>query len=221
MILRSARIILAVVVFFNLSTAVLAQRAKSRGFNQNVRIAKDKPTVYITFENFGERASNRAGESGQGVYLRLYNNTRWSLFLQAQGASGNALATGKEQEIGMFYGVEEVRRRSSPIPESTDTSDLPRPGESSRTSEAEANAFAEAHKYDYCEVPPGVFCHFCSVIKLSPGKSLLFSLPRETLCGNLKTYISYQYDWEKDWDDNEPEHRIYFYGSDLPKANEK
>jgi len=43
------------------------------------------PTVYITFERAGERKPLKEGESGKGVWLRLHNNTRWSLTLAMNG----------------------------------------------------------------------------------------------------------------------------------------
>jgi hypothetical protein len=212
--LLTAHVIFLLLVAVSLSTVVFAQRTKTRRINKSVRVLKDKPTVYITFENFGERESDEPGESDKIVYLRLHNNTRWSLVLQAHGASGKSLTTGKEEEVGMFYGVEEVQKSSF-----GDIPDIPsRSRMESQLTDEEIKASQEASKYEYCDVPPSSFCHFCSVIQLPPGKSLLFSLPRETLCGNLITYISYQYDWENDWGfGSEPEHRVYFYGSELAK----
>jgi hypothetical protein len=217
--LKTAKVILLLFLIFNLPIIIPAQRGKTRRSNKSVRILNDKPTVYITFENFGERKSDGIGESDKIVYLRLHNNTRWSLVLLAQGASDKSLTTGKDEEVGLFYGVEEVQMSNTYgiIPDIP-----PQPRMPPQLTDEEIKADLEASKYEYCEVPSSKFCHFCSVIRLSPGKSLLFSLPRETLCGNLKTYIAYQYDWENDWGfGNEPEHRVYFYGSELSKKKPK
>lgn len=217
MALRIVKIILIVIWVLNFSTTVFAQRQKTRRANQAARILKDKPTVYITFETFGKLEPIGIDESKDGVYLRLHNNTRWSLVLSAGGFDSEMDATGKEVEVGLFYGFEEI---STPLSRSGSEFFAPRdPREASRMTEL---SYIEAHKYDKCEVQSNESCRFCSAIQLQPGKSFLFSLPREELCQNLKTYISYQYDWEDDWGfGNEPRHRVYFSGADLPKKSDK
>ncbi len=42
------------------------------------------------------------------AYGSAYNNTPWSLVLDAHGASGEAFARGTEEEVGLFVSVEEV-----------------------------------------------------------------------------------------------------------------
>ena len=219
MVFHIARIIFILIAAFGFSRTVFAQRSKTHRPKNTFRILKHKPTVYITFEQFGQREPLRLNESNEGVWLRLHNNSRWSLILEAHGTNG-VFATGKEEEVGMFYGVEEVPRSLKAV--SSDYDNPPDPRESSRMSNAETKAFVAAHKYDICEVPVSYSCHVCSTIELPPGKSLLFSLPRETLCGNLKSYVSFKYKWEdEDVAGEEPEHRVYFYGSQLPKVREK
>jgi hypothetical protein len=43
------------------------------------------PTVYITFERAGNRKPLEQGESDQGVWLKLHNNTGWPLRLAMNG----------------------------------------------------------------------------------------------------------------------------------------
>lgn len=63
-------------------------------------------------------------------------------------------------------------------------------------------------------------CHTCSTNLLSPGKSILFSVPRKDLGPGRAIRVKFSYGWE-DWDDvtagREPEHFIYFTSSTLPK----
>jgi len=50
---------------------------------------------------------------------------------------------------------------------------------------------------------------------------MIFSVPREALCKNLKIYLVYNYAWERDKHQSfeyEPEHRVYFEGSNLPNT---
>ncbi len=69
------------------------------------------------------------------------------------------------------------------------------------------------------EVVFRIRCHFCSSNLLSPGKSLLFSVPREELGAERAIRVSFNYGWE-DWDSIgaglEPEHYIYFDASKFP-----
>jgi hypothetical protein len=204
-----ARIILVVVVALNLSTVALAQLPKNRHANNSIRLQKDKPSVYISFVRFGKRESFRTVDSENGVYLRLHNNTRWTLVLQAYGAGGYVFTKLDAEEMGMFYGVEEV----------------PTLGVQLGTGEPANPALVQKpvkppDPYENCEVALGYWSSTVTIVELKPGKSFLFSLPREALCRNLRAYILYQYNWEKD-NGSEPEHRVYFYGSDLPKETAK
>jgi hypothetical protein len=65
-------------------------------------------------------------------------------------------------------------------------------------------------------------CHVCSVNKLSSGRSLVFSLPREYLMDNDRSIrIRFHYEWEQDETGStslEPEHYVLFYSSDIPKT---
>jgi|ERR1044071_5118280 hypothetical protein len=62
-------------------------------------------------------------------------------------------------------------------------------------------------------------CHACSVNLLSPGKSLLFSVPRGELGEGRAVRVGFSYGWE-DGDDvaagREPEHYVSFDASQIP-----
>jgi len=61
----------------------------------------------------------------------------------------------------------------------------------------------------------------CGYRTLRPGKSILFSIPREHLADGLAIRIRYVYQWELDADGvddkAEPEHFSYFYSNDIPR----
>ena len=62
-------------------------------------------------------------------------------------------------------------------------------------------------------------CHVCSSNQLRPGRSLLFSLPREDLVKGGAIRVKFSYGWEHPDDvfaDREPQHFVYFYSSKLP-----
>jgi len=63
-------------------------------------------------------------------------------------------------------------------------------------------------------------CHVCSTNLLSPGKSILFNIPRRDLGKGRAIRVKFSYGWEH-WDDvtagREPEHYVYFTSSTLPE----
>ena len=153
---------------------VLSQEKSGRTEAKGFRIMKEKPTVYISFDHAGKREPLLKGESDQGIWLRLHNNTRWAIRLQMNG-------------VPRQYG--------------------------------DANLFYEVLSENEVVVDMG--CHVCSSNKLPPGKSILFSIPREYLNKDLAIRISFSYEWEEDERGStslEPQHYVYFYSSALPKT---
>lgn len=51
----------------------------------DVGLRKDKPTVYMEFVREGHREPLANGESDKGIWLRLHNNTKWSIGLNMHG----------------------------------------------------------------------------------------------------------------------------------------
>ncbi len=214
------RLALAVFLVCNLFIAVPAQNRRRHRVNGEVRVSKTQPTVYITFVRVGKREPIYNGESNEGVWLRLHNNAHWTLILNSHGAGGYVFARGIEEEIGMFYGIEEVHKQamSSDAPHLLPVI-LPSSPFELQTPKTESPAPPKVEE-EKCDAPREDWCHVCSTIRLPPGKSLLFSLPRESLCKNLKIYLVYNYDWEKregySGMNEEPQHRVYFYRLDIP-----
>jgi hypothetical protein len=64
---------------------VLSQQKNGRTEAKGIRIIKEKPTVYIRFDHAGKREPLLNGESNEGVWLRLHNNTRWAIRLEMNG----------------------------------------------------------------------------------------------------------------------------------------
>lgn len=210
--MKTVGLILSLCLACSLTPTISAQRRKIQRAPRDIRISKDKPTVYISFVRFGKLEPLHSGESGERVWLRLHNNTRWMLWLEAGGASEGY------GDASLFYEVEKLPKprmvmfeSSSPLPVLSPT----QPQENTSLTapvvedQEECEAFSER-------------CHSCSIINLPPGRSILFSVPREHLCKDVRLYVSYSYGWEgKDardfFGDYEPQHNAVFFGSRLPK----
>jgi hypothetical protein len=150
-----------------------AQQSKQRK-KEVIRIKKDIPTVYMTFERVGTRKPLKEGEGTEGVWLRLHNNTRWFIMLDM-----NDVPT-EYGDAGLFYDV----------------------------------LLDGKVKYERQ-------CHVCSSNRLSPGRSLIFSLPREDLGKGGAIRVRFSYGWENPDDASagrEPEHYVYFYTSALGRV---
>lgn len=47
--------------------------------SKDVRIVKDQPSVYLSFEREGKREPLEEGESEKGIWLRFRNNSKWQV----------------------------------------------------------------------------------------------------------------------------------------------
>ena len=193
--MRVVSLTLLLFVCFPSFSYVHAQRNTTNKATDPVRLIKDKPSVYITFERRGKRKPLESGESKEGIWLRLHNNTRWEISFCAFGVPA---AYG---EVGMYYEVEEIPFEKSG-------------GETSESTDRETAAKRKPSK------PPIGYrkVHACSVIKMSPGKTIMFSVPREHLAENLAIKVAFNYGWEESEDiisGLEPQHSVYFYATSL------
>src|SRR6185295_20015814 len=102
--MRITKLVIALAICCPLSTSAFAQRKGGVAQSSDVRLSRNHATVYITFERVGKREPRRIGEGSDGVWLRLHNNTRWRLNLQAYGLKG-VFVRGDEQEVGLYYEV--------------------------------------------------------------------------------------------------------------------
>ncbi len=76
--------------------------------NGSLTVVVNKSGVYISFERFGRREPLREDENGEGVWLRLHNNMRYSISLCAFGISEKGeqlLMYGKSTQIGVKYDI--------------------------------------------------------------------------------------------------------------------
>lgn len=204
---------LLVVLLCSVALDVPARQQKLDITKADVVVSKDKPTLYISYERAGERRPVYVGESDQGIWLRLHNNTRWaitfcteSLYIGAKitplrlSDGRGILGLRESVEISPCYEVEAVRAY-----------------ESVRTSDGGLHIEKPVPAPKPPVVPRG---HVSSASWLPSGRSVVFSIPREHLAKYLAIYVSFTYEWEtaeRDYGTREPEHRVYFRASDLPE----
>jgi hypothetical protein len=170
------------------------------------KLAKELPAVYITFECAGNREPRREGESNKGIWLRLHNNFRWALTVPGFNpkvpgfTNPTTFAThNRPNEVVLYYEVEDTRMRRGRV--------ILR-----EVSEKNDGTIAAGQR-----IPPPVGYRMTDLVKtlpLAPGGSVLFSVPSEHLTKDLAVSLSFQFQWEGSMD--ETEHRVYFYGSDVP-----
>ena len=146
---------------------------------REVRLKRDQPGVYISFERAGQLKSPNAGDDEARVWLRLHNNTKWSIMLQMRPVPSQEYG-----DASLFY--DELSKG---------------------------------------EVTFRNQCHVCTLNRLGPGKTLLFSLPQNVLereGGAIR--VRFSYSWENQNDvagGREAEHYVYFDGAKLPQRAQK
>jgi hypothetical protein len=126
--------------------------------------------------------------AGDGsVWLRLHNDTKWAISFRTEqpydGAGATAFALGDGRVV---YGLAD-------------------------NLEVAPEYFIE-HATDRVTTVGRGWC--TSVASwLPPGRSVLFSFPRESIKPWEQLYVRFTYEWEQS--ENEPEHQVKFYGSSL------
>jgi hypothetical protein len=102
-------------VFFIVAIVVVsAQTRRPIKRSSEIRLSSDKPSVYISYVRSGKREPLRADENDEGVWLRLHNNTKWTIIFPAFDVPET------HGQVGMFYVLEPV---------SADITDLPKGNE--------------------------------------------------------------------------------------------
>lgn len=180
---------LALFLFVSSFTAEAQNKIRTVGKAPNPKVIADKSGVYVTFERLGKRTPLRDDENGEGVWLRLHNNMRYSISLCAFGISeeGEQLITyGKDTQIGVKYDVV-------------------------------LNPVAITAERPNIDVTVGYNTgSTCHLFEVKSGKSLVFAVPAEHLVKGLSIKIPFSYEWE-DETVNNPTHFVFFNSLDIPK----
>lgn len=200
---------LAVGVFLSvvLSSFVFGQTSKACEQPNAILIDKEKPSVYLEFEQFGKAEDWKASklgeasekpkiEKGNDIWLRLHNNSCWELkiptFSMYMSKVSDPTNVGKTK---IAFGR---------IADGT-----------------AANVFYKVEENDRKQVVWGG--HSYSESYLPSGFSIVFPVHREHLEKDRSIYVSFNYGWEtKRFSSNlDPLHRAFFWGYRLEEVKKK
>ncbi len=109
--LRNLILILIFVIFpFTRVAATTQKKPIRRQKTESVRIKKNKPTVYLTLIKAIKIEPLHTGEGEEHVWLRLHNNTKWIIWLQASGVPNSNYG-----DISAYYDIENYNTGSKVI----------------------------------------------------------------------------------------------------------
>jgi len=160
----------------------------------DLRIVKNKPSVFISFDHRGKRQPLEQGESDSGIWLRLHNNTKAVIFIPIFTVPKTL------GDVGLFYDIISTTRPNN-----------------------YHDSAAPAQETKSPELPAGyTLGHTSSAYLLRPGRSISFSVPAEHLPERVGLRVNFSYEWELEGDMEfvrigEPQHYVFFYSSSLPK----
>ena len=173
-------------------------------------LSNDRPSVYITYEtaNRSRPTNSRLATSGNDVvkvegeqnelsqeqrsiiWLRLHNNTRWAINFPTESLYlGESITPMRLCDGRPALGLRSGIKVSARYEVDQVIGSLDR-----------ADVFSRSW--------------------LPAGGSVLFSVPREHIIERLGIYLPFNYEWEygeQTFKTDEPQHRVYFRASDLPK----
>ena len=191
----------------------LAQATPQCGIENDVRIVKDKPTVYITFERFGKALNpneqkmlqgdqrKKVPENGSDVWLRIHNNTCWSITFYQYG-----LYLPKPRPGETFKDV--LLKRAGILEDGVETALY--------YSVMKGNAQIGYTGIDSVDS-----------VSLPPGLTVLFSVDRKHLSAKQSVRVRFNFTWEykhgneaRGYVNNEPYHYIEFSDYDLKEQSE-
>jgi hypothetical protein len=182
-------------LFLCLFPALGQQRKEGEPGSMLVR--KDKPSVYIEFERTGKAPPLFEGEKEDRIWLRLQNNSKWTI---------EFCSISVKEQYGGTGVVYQVKRYGSSV-----------------GAEGRAPLPRDENQQEQTKIPQGYSTgDTCTAYHLGSGKSVVFSVPRDHLRKNLYLEIEFWPEWENR--DNElgsfPQSYVSFSNHELP-TNER
>ena len=186
------------IILVALSSFSFSQQTQPCGTSKDVRIVKNKPTVYLSFERFG-KATNpldaklfepttklKSKEKGDDVWLRLHNNSCWEIsFVTDSLYVSKVKSENGSNKPKILFGVLD--------------------------DDIEVNIKYSVLDDDGKQVPVGTDTG--SISGLPSGRSILFCVHRAHLSKGRSIHVNFNYEWEVDRYSNNlaPVHRSEYY----------
>lgn len=194
--------------------------AQTRVNSTDVRISKDKPVVYLTYDHLGENASFCNEKKTQGIWLRLHNNSKWAINIIANTVEEDSIeSTYLTDKTSVLILKDNVAVTTCYEVEAIPTTTTKVRGDGGISLNVPIKVKLPQTKL-YCSCSWRTGSSRSEGVWVLPGRSVTFSVPREALNKNLKIYTLFNYEWEQEngsFRDYEPIHKVYFYSYDLPK----
>lgn len=224
------KMLCVILVALGVAAPCVAQRRGVRDTQDNVRLIRNKPTIYIEFVKAGvyqqrrrtfarswgpppSRPDEETVDSYEAVWLRVRNNSRWAInfdaldvhpadHVDAYRLTGGGLVSGVRNGV-------EIRARYRVDAEIV--------WEWIETPAGREYKLVDIKAPIFNRVPQGL----TSRVWLPPGRAAVFVVQREHLAKYLMVYLPYKHEWEASQNDmvsSEPQHRVYFDWYSLQKA---
>lgn len=199
---------------------VINLTAQAKINSTDIRISKNAPSVYLTYEHLGENASLCNEKKTQGVWLRLHNNSKWAINIEANTVEEDSIeSTYLTDKTSVSILKDNVAVTTCYEVEAIPTTTTKVRGDGGISLNVPVKVKVPQTKL-YCSCSWRTGSTRSEGVWILPGRSVTFSVPREALNKNLKIYTLFSYEWEQEsgsFRDNEPIHKVYFYSYDLPK----
>lgn len=189
-----------------------------------ITLNKNRPTIYLAFERYGNYESPCGERIRPGIWLKLSNNTGWAIYIDGfpvrDYPSNITTITLKNDiqvrgvrdgtEMRLLYDLEGVSMTRTKV-------------EQGRVLLATPVEIELPKQSKYCSQKwMGGEVGRNRGFWIASGNSILFSVPKDFLTERLRVNIQYNYEWESadgQIKDFEPHHLAFFYGSNLPKSD--
>lgn len=182
----------------------LAQ-SRMAGRPDNFVIDPTKPYVYLEVDHIGPRRPMREDEPKVGIWLRWHNNCRAPITVFTFGAGNPPVAfvpepPSQDEEVGVYYGV--VANPPPAIEASEGFPVGPTPSDVAAelwgnsppmTSPKPKPTAGSVQKSEDSKMPEGYWLDVGSLTTIYPGKSIYFSLPRNSVSPKWHVEIQFEF----------------------------
>jgi hypothetical protein len=185
------------IAFLILTAATLHAQSAATGFVLDAT----KPYVYLQFDHVGPRKPLHAGEPPIGLWLRIVNNCKLPISVRSYGVTTGGAGVGVLDEV-------------IPVPQEitvqADSGRMPLSSDGPPTQKANEPAV---------KMPEGYSAELSSVSDILPGKSLLFSLPRNHVSRDWFVRVKFWLDVSKPSVGTGPLTELDFFNEQIPASS--